>query len=138
MFGHSYDYEGALGELVRQVKGLDGFETQIVLREFYEELSGIANLNDPKRPLALVGESPVDGNHLLWPLYNRIREFKLYEIHKHYGLSLTEFMELPRDIVEMILGDQREEAERQRNAARRAEQKLGSGDLPLNLDHKLL
>jgi hypothetical protein len=136
MFGSSFDYQGAITELIKKTDSVSGFDAEIIRREFYEELSGIVRLDDPQRPLALVGESPIDGNRLLWPMYNRIREFKMYEVYKHYGLSLTEFLDLPRDIVEMILNELRDDAERQRVARRRAEQKLDSGAIPVDVSDK--
>jgi hypothetical protein len=65
----------------------------------------IADLDNPSKPLALVAISPVENNRILDKLHHRIRNFKRYEVGKHYHLSLTEFLELPRDIVETILSE---------------------------------
>ncbi len=100
---------------------LNGYERLITLRELYEEGSHIANLDDHERPWALVADSDTDGLRQLWGLESRIREFKLYEITKHYGYNLTEFLHLPRHLVEFILEEQRDEESRARKARDKAE-----------------
>lgn len=36
-------------------------------------------------------------------LYRTINGFKLREVHKRFGLNLTEFLDLPREFVDLIL-----------------------------------
>lgn len=64
-----------------------------------------------------------EGLREAWPLRNRIRQFKIYEIQKHYGYNLSEFLELPAPIVEIILEEQRYEEEKLRAKRREIEQK---------------
>lgn len=87
----------------------------------------------------MVADSDTDGLRQLWGMESRIREFKLYEITKHYGYNLTEFLHLPRHIVEFILEEQRDEESKARKARDKAEREAKQhGRLPANLDTKSL
>lgn len=101
-------------ELANAVGGLRGYQLQVVLREFYCDTYRINDLDDPNRPLALVATSPIDGNSLMYSLYNRIRRFKLYEMGKKYSISLPDFLNLPRDVVTMMFDDAELEAAREK------------------------
>lgn len=86
---------------------LDGFSSSILTLEAYDETYGIANyeFDDPRAPFALVAmhrkEDYVSGSRM----EKKIRAFRQHKIHKHYALSLTEFMELPRHLAEFIMED---------------------------------
>lgn len=88
---------------------------QILLREAYDIAYEIYDHRNgsPNRPLALVAHHPKEdyGRHSL--LYRTIERYRKYEIYKHYGLSLVEFLELPRDIVEFMFETLSEEAKRE-------------------------
>lgn len=118
---------GELDSVADEYSGLKGYEIPIILRERYAEKFGIADLGDPFKPLALVAESPRDGNHLLWPLYNKIRRFQMLEVHKHYGLNLIDFLSLPRDVTEMILTELRDEAFKEAEARKAMQSKINRG-----------
>lgn len=45
-------------------------------------------------------------------LYERIRQFKTHAVFKHFGVSITEFLEMPSDIVSFIL-EQSSKAQRE-------------------------
>lgn len=42
---------------------------------------------------------------MLLPRMRRIREFKLYEVHKHFGISLVDFLSMSREDVELIIAE---------------------------------
>ena len=42
---------------------------------------------------------------MLLPTMRRIREFKLYEVHKHFGITLVDFLKLPREYVDLIIAE---------------------------------
>lgn len=81
-------------------------DTAIVLREKYETLLGIYNHDHPPgppRPLASIAmhwAEDASGGSLL---YERIEQFEERKIHQRFGLSLTEFFELPRDVCRKIM-----------------------------------
>lgn len=82
-------------------------DAQLLLQDIYESGYGIFDHSqaavDNSRPLALVAmnweENASDGSLL----YERIELFKERQIYQIFGLSLTEFLELPRDICTKIL-----------------------------------
>lgn len=135
-FGYEHNWLNDLVSIMDKTKGLklSGMERLIVLRETYAIKSGIVSeseMNDPQKPLALVADSDRDGLRGLWGMETRIRQFKLYEIHKHYGYNLTEFLDLPRHIVEFILEEQRDEERKARIAREKAERaNKASGEVP--------
>lgn len=48
-------------------------------------------------------------------------EFELYEIHSKYGYDFTQFISLPRHLVEFILNGRRDEERKLRVAREKAE-----------------
>lgn len=96
---------------------MSAIEREIVLREFYNEKAGLVSageFDDPNQPYVLVKLTKAEGLRELWPMRDRIRQFKIYEIQKHYGYTLSEFFELPRPMVDVILEEQRSEEEKLR------------------------
>lgn len=51
------------------------------------------------------------GLAMLMPRMRRIREFKLYEVHKHFGISLIEFLSMSREDVELIVAELQNDGE---------------------------
>lgn len=93
----------------------DGISTKLVLQEEYETMYGIYNHDDPynRRPLALVGMQPKEDISRYSKLYRTIRRYALHEIHAKFGLSLTEFLDLPHDIVELLFEISTEKAQKE-------------------------
>ena len=66
---------------------------------------GIYNHEDPNinRPLALVAmqwsEDASNGS----TLYERIEQFRIHGVSKHFGLNLKDFLDLPTDVVDFVL-----------------------------------
>ncbi len=86
---------------------LDGFSSSILTLEAYDETYGIANYeyDDPRSPFPLVAMHPKEDYVSGSRMEKKIRAFRKHKIHKHYALSLTEFMDLPRHIAEFIMED---------------------------------
>ena len=81
----------------------DSYTTQLVLREEYQTVYGLYDHdNDESRPLAAVAmlskESVCTGD----PLEEMIRRYRLHRINEKFGLSLTQFLELPRERVQFL------------------------------------
>lgn len=82
-------------------------DVQLLLQDVYESGYGIynhaSNSVDNSRPLALVAmhwaENASEGS----VLYERIEQFRERNVYQTFGLSLTEFLDLPRDICIKIL-----------------------------------
>ena len=82
-------------------------QSTLALAEIYETTLGLYNHGDEvartSRPLALVELHPKEDTSTYSPLYRRIAEFHHLKIYEGWGLSLTEFMNLPHEYVEYIL-----------------------------------
>jgi hypothetical protein len=75
-------------------------ETKLMLLENYDIHFGIFDHNLYKdRPYSLIEMHEAERFDLVNPLYEIIERFAQKEVVKHFGLSLTEFLELPRDEV---------------------------------------
>jgi len=101
--------------MARRVKApLTGFQAAIYLRETYESMHGFADLDavDPARPLALVAESPRDGNRKMWMRYKRYSQYRIHGIWDIYHISLLEFINLPTADIEWLIADTAFEHER--------------------------
>jgi hypothetical protein len=107
--------------------GLKGYGIQAALRELYVDTYNLTTLDDKNRPWALVSDSPKDGLRKFWPLYVKMNRYALYEIDKHWGLSMVEFFGLPREFTDHILQTQGEKIIRE-NAAREAARAKAAAD----------
>lgn len=63
---------------------------------------GIHNLDDTEHPLALVRYTNADTVGDLGSVAELINNFRIFTIHEKYGLNLTEYMNLPIDIIELL------------------------------------
>jgi hypothetical protein len=92
-------------ELLRRTPKLVSTDVQLLLREHYETMFGLHDhkVDKPDEPFALVAMHAGEDNLTHSLLYERVRLFKLLEVHKHYGLSLKEFFEMPPYLTEEIL-----------------------------------
>lgn len=82
-------------------------DAQLLLQDIYETSYGIFDHSqaavDNSRPLALVAMHWEEDASTGSQLYERIELFKERQIYQIFGLSLTEFLDLPRDICTKIL-----------------------------------
>ena len=104
------------------VVSLDSIQAQIVLRDAYDTSYGIYDhsAQNPNRPMALVGMHPAENTTYHSRLYNTIRRYKTYDIKTAFGLSLVEFLELPREISSFLLNLQAESKQSENSKQQRA------------------
>lgn len=97
--------EKYLMEALRTLPKLTGADVEIVFRDLYETNYGICNHVNPtiRRPMASVAMHPSEEINEGSLLQDTIRKFIKTDIKEYTGLSLVEFLELPRDIVEIIV-----------------------------------
>lgn len=85
-------------------KGLkDGIAVQVLLRETYDKLYHIFDHDQPSakdRPLALVALHEKERYVPHTRLHKLMERFVRYKVKERSGLSWTEFISQPRDIVE--------------------------------------
>lgn len=104
---------------------LNGFTREVYLREAYESTFSIFDHDNqmstpPGYELVFMNDKENMVEH--GELYNAIRRYHINKIQDEFGLSLTEFYNLPRDVVDFIfrlLGETREriEAEKRKIAS---------------------
>jgi hypothetical protein len=103
------------------VRKLSGYESAVLLREHYLDTFKLVDLDNTDHPWALVADHDRDGLRDLWGMEKRLMEFELYEIHSKYGYDFTQFISLPRHLVEFILNGRRDEERKLRVAREKAE-----------------
>lgn len=84
---------------------IDSYSVQLVLRESYEMMYRIFNhdgLEAKGRPLALVAMHPKEDATTFSRLHRTIQRYEKQGIKDMFGLSLTDFLNLPRDYVELL------------------------------------
>lgn len=96
-----------LAEIIRDAPKCTPLEAKELLSKMYETRYGIYNhalakMPGRQRPLASVAMHDAEDNGKSTRLYNFIGAFFDEGIHKHTGLNLGEFMQMPREITELI------------------------------------
>jgi len=85
---------------------LDSIGAQIALSEAYDHTYGIFNYDSAQyNPLSIVAMHPIEDTLKVGLRPFIIKRFRIYDIQKRYGLSLTELLALPRDMVTDIFDD---------------------------------
>lgn len=86
--------------------GLDSISTKLILQESYETLYNIFNHDNPAvsktRPLALVALHPKENASEYSKLYRFFYRYTQHRINELFGISATEMLELPHEIVEKM------------------------------------
>ena len=111
------EYRVGLGEST-----VTGFSKAAIRQDIYRDIF----LEEPEDPYGTVKVSPKEryaSSHLR---YKRLSDFMLYEISSKTGLSFTEFLELPTNIVEFILAQARQESQERRSTGKKAGNDLES------------
>jgi len=83
---------------------MDSITAQVALRETYDETMGFRNYDHPNvSPLELVTDAHAEDvvSRTLFTVYSE--RYRLNNVHKHYGLSLREFFDLPCEYAEELL-----------------------------------
>lgn len=103
-FGLTHQEENsAIKELIDTFPAMRSTTAEQVLQLTYQSEYGIFNHNQTNvPPLAPVKLHPKEDVVEGGSLYTHIRKFFHYRIHKHFGLGLMEFFELPPHVVELI------------------------------------
>jgi len=95
--------KGELDALIGSVDKLDSISAQLVLGDIYDTEYGITDHGSPNAsPLSLVGFYPKEDYHTFGPMKQMFYKYVFYDVYKHTGLSLTEFLALPREYTSML------------------------------------
>lgn len=83
-------------------------DVEFVTRAAYQMEYGIFPHHNAQkkrhRPMALVAMHDKENSMEGGPIYTLIRGFYTHRIHKYFGLSLTEFLEMPCYQTELLFG----------------------------------
>ncbi len=93
-----------LAEAVRlsSKKSLTSIETQLMLRELYDQNFGISQHDDPRRPLSIVAmqtKETLGPYSRTYRLYHRFASLNVGDLFK---ISINDFLNQPRELVEMM------------------------------------
>ena len=105
-FGDTSSITPRIQQLIDTSPKLKFTDAQLLLMDAYETGFGIYNHaqhTDNSRPLALVAMHWAEDNTTQSLLHERIEQFKDRNVYQIFGLSLTEFLDLPRDVCTKIL-----------------------------------
>lgn len=130
-----YNKPTILESILEKGKQLDNIAAQLVIRDAYETQYGIFDHGSAEAgPLALVEHRPKEDVTEYGSLYRTFYQYHLYEVHKEWGLSVTDFLNLPREYCALILRISSERAARltketneQIRKTKQAQQQTGTG-----------
>lgn len=88
---------------------LDGYTVDMLLKESYEDIFGISDLNDPDQPLALIRYTNADTLGDLSSVAESIKEYRVHELGDKYGLSIKEYFDMPVNIAKLLISNSRSE-----------------------------
>lgn len=104
MFGEGVSISQQIQHMIDTSPKLKITDAQLMMLDVYESGFGIYNHNiDSERPLALVAMHWSEDNTTQSALHERIEQFHERNVYQAFGLNLTEFLELPRDVCIKIL-----------------------------------
>ena len=106
-FGDGVSISQQIQQLIDTSPKLKFTDAQLLLQDIYESGYGIYNHTqhavDNSRPLALVAMHWSESNTDQSTLHERIEQFKERQVYQNYGISLIDFLNLPRDYCIKIL-----------------------------------
>ncbi len=118
-----YGYPKDLSELLAVAQPVDGFTASILAMEAYDTTFGLHSHDNDNEPLSLVTMHKKEQFVESGRLRTTMRAFRKHRVAHHYGLSLNEFLSMPRYLNRMILADceesEKEEAQRAKALADR-------------------
>lgn len=93
-----------IDRLMSQSEPMPSDAAQVMLSMAYETTYGIYDHYNPSDndPLAPVAMHEAEQYKELSGLYRSIERYERQGIHNRFGLSLTDYLELPRDIIAML------------------------------------
>lgn len=90
---------------------IDGYTEEYLLREAYETIFGISNLEDRTEPLAIIRYTNADTLGDIGPIAELIQEYRNHEILAKYGLNINEYFDMPINVARVLISNVRSEKE---------------------------
>lgn len=105
---------------------IDSISAKLVLTEAYELAYSLYDHNqEDAHPWSLVLSNPKENYTDYSPLHRTIFSYRVRDVYKRYGLNLTEFLELPREFVDLLLEASANEAKEDNATAESIANELG-------------
>ena len=104
----------------------------MVLRELYETIFEISDLDNDDEPLAIIAMSDKEGLWELGPRARLIREFHLYRVREHF-CDWNSFLALPKHETDFMINMLRDIEIKSEAAAKRAQAELNKGNIPTGM-----
>ena len=101
---------------------MNSSEAQVMMSMAYDIVFGICDHRISQNPLDPVGYHDAEDYFQYSGLYRAIERFQRLEIHSRFGMSLTEYLDLPHDYVTAINDICLEAAQREQKAQKDVEQ----------------
>lgn len=122
------DAEDYLMEYLSKLPKLNRVDAKIVLNDLYDKHYGICNHTtvSNQRPLSSVGFHPAEVLNEDSLLEEGMRLYISRNIHEHFKMSWTEFMDLPRDVAQSMIRIAGEYNELKRNSMGQLEKDLAA------------
>lgn len=83
-------------------KSLGSYDSQLLLRELYDQNFKISDHNNPLRPMSLVAMQTKETSGPYSKLYRIYHRFASLGVGDLFKLSITDFLAQPRELVEMM------------------------------------
>lgn len=123
---HQLNSSGQIDALLRELPAVRATAAEIITLSCYQTEYEIFNHEKPhpQRPLALVAMHPKEDVMEGGPLYSHVRRYYNYQIYKHFGVSLVDFLELPMHVVDLLYDIARADATHQEVTHRSVQRQL--------------
>lgn len=111
---------------VKLPKDYDGFTAEIIMREAYYDIYGIADLDSDrfKRPLVAFTNADTFGD--TGPIAEIIAEFRDNDIGNLFGMSFLDYCELPYSISRLLLNRTKIERDTEKEIKEQVEHQLAA------------
>lgn len=130
MFGLSISTEDFFYRFLNHFEGMvdsnvviDGYTEEYLLREAYETIFGITNLEDRNNPLAIVGYTNADTLGDIGPIADLIQTYRSNDILDKYGLSIKDYFDMPVNVAKLLISNVRTEKEDMSDIMQESERK---------------
>lgn len=123
---HQLNSTGQIDALLRELPAVRATAAEIITLSCYQTEYGIFDHEKPHphKPLALVAMHPKEDAMEGSTLFSHIRRYYNYQIRKQFGLSLSEFLDLPPYVVDLLYDIAQADATQQENTHRSVQRQL--------------
>lgn len=105
-------------------KDLDGFTLEVLLQEAYHDIYEITDLDNNNIPMPLIAYTNADTLGDFGPIGELLGEYRNNDINGLFGLSFTEFCDLPYHISRIMLNRAKAEQELEKEVKESVEREV--------------